>query len=196
MSESFAELFEESLTFIEMTPGSLVNATVVEVTPDFVTVSAGLKSEGVIPAEQFKNEAGEITVVRGDVVEVALESVEDGFGETKLSRERAKRAEAWAVLATAYEAGETVTGRVSGRARGGLTVMVNGINAFLPGSLVDTRPLRDTSHLDDQDLELKIVKLDEKSNNIVVSRRAILEEANSEEREKLLPSRACLRFTE
>ena len=186
MSESFADLFEESLEQVNMTPGSIITGTVVGIENDFVVVTAGLKSDGVIPIDQFKNGAGELEVAVGDEVQVALESLEDGFGETKLSRERAKRAEAWAVLAKAYEAGETVTGRISGRVRGGLTVMVNGINAFLPGSLVDTRPLRDTSHLDDQDLELKIVKLDEKSNNIVVSRRAILEEANSEEREKLL----------
>lgn len=186
MSESFADLFEESLEQVNMKPGSIITGTVVGIENDFVVVTAGLKSDGVIPIEQFKNAAGELEVAVGDEVQVALESLEDGFGETKLSRERAKRAEAWAVLAKAYEAGETVTGRISGRVRGGLTVLVNGINAFLPGSLVDTRPLRDTSHLDDQDLELKIVKLDEKSNNIVVSRRAILEEANSEEREKLL----------
>lgn len=186
MSESFADLFEESLEQVNMTPGSIITGTVVGIENDFVVVTAGLKSDGVIPIDQFKNAAGELEVAVGDEVQVALESLEDGFGETKLSRERAKRAEAWAVLAKSYEAGETVTGRISGRVRGGLTVMVNGINAFLPGSLVDTRPLRDTSHLDDQDLELKIVKLDEKSNNIVVSRRAILEEANSEEREKLL----------
>ena len=186
MSESFADLFEESLEQVNMTPGSIITGTVVGIENDFVVVTAGLKSDGVIPIDQFKNAAGELEVAVGDEVQVALESLEDGFGETKLSRERAKRAEAWAVLAKAYEAGETVTGRISGRVRGGLTVMVNGINAFLPGSLVDTRPLRDTSHLDDQDLELKIVKLDENSNNIVVSRRAILEEANSEEREKLL----------
>jgi small subunit ribosomal protein S1 len=186
MSESFADLFEESLEQVNMTPGSIITGTVVGIENDFVVVTAGLKSDGVIPIDQFKNAAGELEVAVGDEVQVALESLEDGFGETKLSRERAKRAEAWAVLAKAFEAGETVTGRISGRVRGGLTVMVNGINAFLPGSLVDTRPLRDTSHLDDQDLELKIVKLDEKSNNIVVSRRAILEEANSEEREKLL----------
>jgi small subunit ribosomal protein S1 len=186
MSESFADLFEASLEQVNMTPGSIITGTVVGIENDFVVVTAGLKSDGVIPIDQFKSAAGELEVAVGDEVQVALESLEDGFGETKLSRERAKRAEAWAVLAKAYEAGETVTGRISGRVRGGLTVLVNGINAFLPGSLVDTRPLRDTSHLDDQDLELKIVKLDEKSNNIVVSRRAILEEANSEEREKLL----------
>jgi len=186
MSESFADLFEESLEQVNMTPGSIITGTVVGIENDFVVVTAGLKSDGVIPIDQFKNAAGELEVAVGDEVQVALESLEDGFGETKLSRERAKRAEAWGVLANAYEAGDTVTGRISGRVRGGLTVMVNGINAFLPGSLVDTRPLRDTSHLDDQDLELKIVKLDEKSNNIVVSRRAILEEANSEERDKLL----------
>ena len=154
MSESFADLFEESLEQVNMTPGSIITGTVVGIENDFVVVTAGLKSDGVIPIDQFKNAAGELEVAVGDEVQVALESLEDGFGETKLSRERAKRAEAWTVLATAYESGETVTGRISGRVRGGLTVMVNGINAFLPGSLVDTRPLRDTSHLDDQDLEL------------------------------------------
>ena len=186
MSESFADLFEESLEQINMKPGSIVTGTVVGIENDFVVVTAGLKSDGAIPIEQFKNDAGELEVAVGDEVAVALESLEDGFGETKLSRERAKRSEAWAVLAKAFEAGDIVKGVINGSVRGGLTVTVNGINAFLPGSLVDTRPLRDTSHLNDQDLDLKIVKLDEKSNNIVVSRRAVLDEANSEEREKLL----------
>lgn len=186
MSESFADLFEESLQQVEMTPGAIITATVVSIENDFVVVSAGLKSDGVIPVEQFRNDAGEIEVQVGDEVRVALESFEDGFGETKLSREKAKRAEAWQVLETAYEKGEVVTGRISGRVRGGLTVDLNGINAFLPGSLVDMRPLRDTSHLENQDLEFKLVKLDQRSNNIVVSRRAVLEEANSEDREKLL----------
>ncbi|NVK00201.1 MAG: 30S ribosomal protein S1 [Oceanospirillaceae bacterium] len=186
MSESFADLFEESLQQVEMTPGAIITATVISIENDFVVVSAGLKSDGVIPVEQFRNEAGEIEVQVGDEVRVALESFEDGFGETKLSREKAKRAEAWLVLESAFEKGEVVTGRISGRVRGGLTVDLNGINAFLPGSLVDMRPLRDTSHLENQDLEFKLVKLDQRSNNIVVSRRAVLEEANSEDREKLL----------
>ena len=186
MSESFADLFEASLEQINMKPGSIITGTVVGIENDFVVVTAGLKSDGAIPIEQFKNDAGELEVAVGDEVSVALESLEDGFGETKLSRERAKRAEAWGVLAQAFESGDIVKGMINGSVRGGLTVTVNGINAFLPGSLVDTRPLRDTSHLNDQELDLKIVKLDEKSNNVVVSRRAVLDEANSEEREKLL----------
>ena len=186
MSESFADLFEESLQQVEMTPGAIITATVVSIENDFVVVSAGLKSDGAIPVEQFRNDAGELEVKVGDEVRVALESLEDGFGETKLSREKAKRSEAWQVLESAYEDGTIVTGRINGRVRGGLTVDINGISAFLPGSLVDMRPLRDTSHLENQELEFKLVKLDQRSNNIVVSRRAVLEESNSEEREKLL----------
>ncbi len=186
MSESFADLFEASLEQVNMNPGSIITGTVVGIENDFVVVNAGLKSDGVIAIEQFKNAKGELEVAVGDEVQVALESLEDGFGETKLSRERAKRAEAWVVLEKAFEAGEIISGRVSGRVRGGLTVTVNGLSAFLPGSLVDSRPLRDTSHLEGQDIEIKIVKLDERTNNIVVSRRAVLEEANSEERDKLL----------
>ncbi|MEY3038549.1 MAG: hypothetical protein RL143_1116 [Pseudomonadota bacterium] len=186
MSESFADLFEASLEQVNMNPGSIITGTVVGIENDFVVVNAGLKSDGVIPIEQFKNAKGELEVAVGDEVQVALESLEDGFGETKLSRERAKRAEAWVVLEKAFEAGEIISGRVSGRVRGGLTVTVNGLSAFLPGSLVDSRPLRDTSHLEGQDIEIKIVKIDERTNNIVVSRRAVLEEANSEERDKLL----------
>ncbi|RVU86224.1 30S ribosomal protein S1 [Leucothrix sargassi] len=190
MSESFAELFEESLTFIEMTPGSLVNATVVEVTPDFVTVSAGLKSEGVIPAEQFKNEAGELTVEKGDVVEVALESVEDGFGETKLSREKARRLRAWEVLEEALENDEIITGIISGKVKGGFTVELGDIRAFLPGSLVDVRPVRDTTYLEGKELEFKLIKLDQRRNNVVVSRRAVVEEEYSAERDALLETLA------
>lgn len=186
MSESFAELFEESLKDLDMAPGSIVTGTVVAIDNDFVIVNAGLKSEGVIPLDQFRNESGEVTLKVGDEVKVALETLEDGFGSTQLSREKAKRAEAWAVLEKAYAGEETVTGHITGKVRGGLTVDVNGINAFLPGSLVDIRPLRDTSHLEGQELEFKLVKLDARSNNIVVSRRAVLEAAYSEEREKLL----------
>ncbi|WP_432696344.1 30S ribosomal protein S1 [Marinobacterium sp. YM272] len=186
MSESFAELFEESLKDLDMAPGSIVTGTVVAIDNDFAIVNAGLKSEGVIPLDQFRNEDGEVTLQVGDEVRVALEALEDGFGSTQLSREKAKRAEAWAVLEQAYESEETVTGHITGKVRGGLTVDVNGINAFLPGSLVDIRPLRDTSHLEGQELEFKLVKLDARTNNIVVSRRAVLEAVYSEEREKLL----------
>ena len=186
MSESFAELFEESLKDLDMAPGSIVIGTVVAIDNDFVIVNAGLKSEGVIPLEQFRDEEGNVDLKVGDEVKVALESLEDGFGSTQLSREKARRAEAWSVLEQAYNQEETVSGHITGKVRGGLTVDVNGINAFLPGSLVDIRPLRDTSHLEGQDLEFKVVKLDARTNNIVVSRRAVLEAAYSEEREKLL----------
>jgi small subunit ribosomal protein S1 len=188
MSESFAELFEESLTYIEMTPGSLVNASVVEVTPDFVTVSAGLKSEGVIPADEFKNDLGEITVKPGDIVEVALESVEDGFGETRLSREKARRLRAWEILEEAIENDEIITGIITGKVRGGFTVELGDIRAFLPGSLVDVRPVRDTTFLEGKELEFKLIKLDQRRNNVVVSRRAVVEEEYSAEREALLES--------
>ena len=186
MSESFAELFEESLKELEMAPGSIVTGTVVAVENDFVIVNAGLKSEGAIPLEQFKDDKGQLTVAVGDQVKVALEALEDGFGTTLLSREKARRAESWGVLESAYEANETVTGYITGKVRGGLTVDVNGISAFLPGSLVDVRPVRDTAYLEGQELELKLVKLDARTNNIVVSRRAVLEAAYNEEREKLL----------
>lgn len=186
MSESFAELFEESLQELEMAPGAIVTGTVIAIDNDFVVVNAGLKSEGVIPKHQFLNEQGELTIAEGDEVKVALESLEDGFGSTLLSRDKAKRAEAWAELEKAFEADEIVKGHITGKVRGGFTVNVNSINAFLPGSLVDVRPLRDTSHLESQELDLKLVKLDAKRNNIVVSRRAVLEAAYSEEREKLL----------
>ncbi|MGH1461455.1 MAG: 30S ribosomal protein S1 [Neptuniibacter sp.] len=186
MSESFAELFEESLQELEMAPGAIVTGIVVAIENDYVVVHAGLKSEGVIPKSQFLNDQGELTIAEGDEVKVALEAIEDGYGTTQLSREKAKRAEAWAELEKAYEADEIVKGHITGKVRGGFTVNVNTINAFLPGSLVDVRPLRDTSHLESQELELKLVKLDAKRNNIVVSRRAVLEAAYSEEREKLL----------
>lgn len=186
MSESFAQLFEESLQELEMAPGSIVTGTVVAIENDFVIVNAGLKSEGVIPAEQFRDSKGQLTVTVGDEVKVALEAMEDGFGSTQLSREKAKRAEIWQQLEKAMEAGENIKGYISGRVRGGLTVDLAGLSAFLPGSLVDVRPLRDTAHLEGQELEFRLVKLDERSNNIVVSRRAVLEEAYSEEREKLL----------
>ncbi len=186
MSESFAELFEESLSLTEMTPGALINSIVVDVNPDFVTVSAGLKSEGIIPAEQFKNSAGEITVKPGDVVEVALESVEDGFGETKLSREKARRSRAWEVLQEAYDNEDIISGLITGKVKGGFTVELGAIRAFLPGSLVDVRPVRDTAYLEGKELEFKLIKLDQRRNNVVVSRRAVVEEEYSAEREALL----------
>lgn len=186
MSESFADLFEESLQELNMAPGSIVTGTVIAIENDFVIVNAGLKSEGVIPREQFVDEQGDLTIAVGDEVKVALESVEDGFGATQLSREKAKRAEAWAVLETAFENGEIIKGEITGKVRGGFTVTMGAVSAFLPGSLLDIRPLRDSSHLEGKELEFKLVKLDVKRNNIVVSRRAVLEELNSADREKLL----------
>ncbi len=186
MSESFAELFEESLNATQMRPGSIVTGTVVSVGSDVVVVNAGLKSEGMIPVEQFRNENGEIEVAVGDQVDVALEAVEDGFGATRLSREKAKRAESWTRLEKAHDADETVTGRIIDKVKGGFTVELQDIRAFLPGSLVDVRPVRDTSYLEGKDLEFKVIKLDRKRNNVVVSRRAVVETESSEEREALL----------
>jgi small subunit ribosomal protein S1 len=175
MSESFAELFEESLVNQQMQPGSIVIGTVADIRNDMVVVNAGLKSEGVIPAAQFYNEAGELEVAVGDQVEVVLETVEDGFGETRLSREKAKRARAWKVLEEAFEENATVKGIFSGKVKGGFTVDISDIRAFLPGSLVDVRPVRDTSYLEGKELEFKVIKLDAKRNNVVVSRRAVIE---------------------
>ncbi|ASP40388.1 30S ribosomal protein S1 [Bacterioplanes sanyensis] len=186
MSESFAELFEESLKELDMQPGSIVTGTVVDIDSDWVTVNSGLKSEAVIPRAQFLNENGELEVAIGDETQVSLEAVEDGFGETKLSREKAKRAESWKELEKAFEADEMVTGIINGKVKGGFTVDLKNIRAFLPGSLVDVRPVRDTAHLEGKELEFKVIKLDAKRNNVVVSRRAVLEAANSQEREELL----------
>ena len=186
MSESFAELFEESLKTVEMVPGAIVTGVVIDVDRDWVTVHAGLKSEGVIPASQFLDEQGECTLQVGDEVQVALEAVEDGFGATRLSREKAKRAEAWIALEAAHNADEVVKGVISGKVKGGFTVDVQGLRAFLPGSLVDVRPIRETAHLEDKPLEFKVIKLDAKRNNVVVSRRAVMEQVNSAEREELL----------
>ncbi len=188
MSESFAELFEESLKNIEMKPGAIVSGVVVDIDSDWVTVHAGLKSEGIIPKAQFQDENGELTIALGDEVQVALDAVEDGFGETRLSREKAKRMEAWGELEKAFEAEDIVKGVISGKVKGGFTVDVNTIRAFLPGSLVDVRPVRDTSHLEGKELEFKVIKLDQKRNNVVVSRRSVLEAENSAEREQLLGS--------
>ena len=186
MTESFAQLFEESLKTIETRPGSIVRGVVVAIDKDIVLVDAGLKSESAIPAEQFKNAQGELEIQVGDEVDVALDAVEDGFGETLLSREKAKRHEAWITLEKAYEEAETVTGVINGKVKGGFTVELNGIRAFLPGSLVDVRPVRDTLHLEGKELEFKVIKLDQKRNNVVVSRRAVIESENSAERDQLL----------
>ncbi len=186
MSESFADLFEESLNGLDMQQGSIVIGTVVDIDSDWVIVNAGLKSEAVIPRAQFLDDKGELEVSVGDEVHVALEAVEDGFGETKLSREKAKRAESWKELEKAFEAQEVVTGVINGKVKGGFTVDVATIRAFLPGSLVDVRPVRDTAHLEGKELEFKVIKLDQKRNNVVVSRRAVLETANSQERDELL----------
>ncbi|MEZ5505203.1 MAG: 30S ribosomal protein S1 [Gammaproteobacteria bacterium] len=186
MSESFAQLFEESLKELDMNPGSIVKGTIVSIDDDWVTVYAGLKSEGVIPRDQFLSERGELEIAVGDEVDVALESLEDGFGETRLSREKAKRAESWKRLEKAFEASEVVKGIINGKVKGGFTVDIESVRAFLPGSLVDVRPVRDTAHLEGKELEFKVIKLDAKRNNVVVSRRAVLEAENSAEREALL----------
>jgi len=188
MSESFADLFEESLTTIEMAPGSIVTGTVVDIDNDWVVVHAGLKSEGIIPKSQFVDENGNCSLSIGDQVKVAMEVVDDGFGETRLSREKARRAESWMMLDDAFQNSEVITGIINGKVKGGFTVDVSDIRAFLPGSLVDIRPLRETAHLEGKPLEFKVIKLDQKRNNVVVSRRAVLEEENSVEREALLES--------
>ncbi|MCP1065631.1 30S ribosomal protein S1 [Serratia symbiotica] len=186
MTESFAQLFEESLKTIETRPGSIVHGTVVAIDKDVVLVDAGLKSESAIPAEQFKNVQGELEIQVGDEVDVALDAIEDGFGETLLSREKAKRHEVWITLEKAYEDAETVVGVINSKVKGGFTVELNGVRAFLPGSLVDVRPVRDTLHLEGKELEFKVIKLDQKRNNVVVSRRAVIESENSAERDQLL----------
>ena len=188
MSESFAELLEESLQSLEMSPGSIVTGTVVEIDDDWVVVHAGLKSEGVIPKDQFRDERGNIELNVGDQIKVAMEIIDDGWGETRLSREKAKRAESWQKLENAIENDEVVNGIISGKVKGGFTVDIEEVRAFLPGSLVDVRPLRDTLHLEGKPLEFKVIKIDQKRNNVVVSRRAVLEAENSQEREQLLAS--------
>ncbi|GFD70471.1 30S ribosomal protein S1 [Alteromonas sp. KUL156] len=186
MTENFAQLFEESLQELETRPGSIVKGTVVSIDKDIVLVDAGLKSESAIPADQFKNAEGELEIAIGDEVDVALDAVEDGFGETILSREKAKRHEAWVELEKAYEDKVTIKGVINGKVKGGFTVEVNSVRAFLPGSLVDVRPVRDTTHLEGKELEFKVIKLDAKRNNVVVSRRAVIEAESSQERESLL----------
>jgi small subunit ribosomal protein S1 len=188
MSESFAELFEESFASQQIKSGAIIKGTVVEVNDDVVLISAGLKSEAVIPIEQFRNESGEANVSVGDEFEVALEAVEDGFGETKLSREKAVRARTWIELEKAFEKSEVVTGVINGRVKGGFTVEIDNVRAFLPGSLVDVRPVRDPGYLEGKSLEFKVIKLDQRRNNVVVSRRAVVEQEYSAEREQLLES--------
>jgi len=186
MSESFAELLEESFSKLNMKAGSIVEGTVVDVRNDVVVVNAGLKSEGVISIAQFKSERGEVNVAVCDVVEVALDAIEDGYGETRLSREKARRAKAWNELERISESGETIIGIITGKVKGGFTVELPDIRAFLPGSLVDVRPVRDTSYLEGKELEFKVIKLDQRRNNVVVSRRAVVETEFSAERETLL----------
>ena len=186
MSESFAELLEESFSKLNMTPGSIVEGIVVDVRNDIVVVNAGLKSEGIISIDQFKTERGEVNVAVGDVVEVALDAIEDGYGETRLSREKARRAKAWSELERISESGESVIGIITGKVKGGFTVELPDIRAFLPGSLVDVRPVRDTAYLEGKELEFKVIKLDQRRNNVVVSRRAVVETEFSAERETLL----------
>ena len=188
MSESFAELFEESLETIEMEPGSIVTGTVVDIDNERVVVHAGLKSEGNIPKSQFLNDTGDFSLAIGDQVKVVMEIVDDGSGETRMSREKARRAESWQMLEGAFSNNEVVSGVINGKVKGGFTVDISDIRTFLPGSLVDIRPLRETAHLEGKPLEFKVIKLDQKRNNVVVSRRAVLEQENSEEREALLAS--------
>ncbi|WP_399679604.1 30S ribosomal protein S1 [Xenophilus sp.] len=186
-TESFAELFEQSQAHLaKLKPGAIVTGTVVDVRSDVVVINAGLKSEGIVPIEQFRNEEGEIDVGVGDTVKVALDALENGFGETVLSREKAKRAMVWDELEEALEKNETITGRISGKVKGGFTVDIKDVRAFLPGSLVDVRPVRDPVYLEGKELEFKLIKLDRKRNNVVVSRRAVVESEHSEEREALL----------
>jgi len=186
MTESFAELFEQSLASQSLTPGTIITGTVVEIRDEVVVVNAGLKSEGIVPIYQFRSLDGELEVAVGDSVEVSLEAIEDGYGETRLSREKAKRAMVWDKLENAFTGEETIQGKISGKVKGGFTVDINDIRAFLPGSLVDVRPVRDPAYLEGKDLDFKIIKLDRKRNNVVVSRRAVVELEFSAEREELL----------
>lgn len=184
--ESFAAMFAESVSRQEMRAGEVITAEVIRIDQNHVVVNAGLKSESFIPVEEFMNDQGELDVKEGDFISVAIEALEDGRGETRLSRDRAKRLAAWLSLEKALESSELITGTVTGKVKGGLTVMTNGIRAFLPGSLVDTRPVKDTSHIEGKTLEFKVIKLDRKRNNVVLSRRAVVETSMGEERSKLL----------
>src|SRR5678816_741319 len=186
MTESFAQLFEQSIANQRIRPGMILSGLIVNVGDDMVVVNVGLKSEAVIPLEQFKNERGEIEVKAGDSVEVALDAMEDGTGETRLSREKAKRARTWTRLEESFNKSEIVTGTITGRVKGGFTVEIDNVRAFLPGSLVDVRPVRDTAYLEGKSLEFKVIKLDQKRNNVVVSRRAVVEQEFSAERSALM----------
>ena len=188
MSESFAELFEDSQKIINMRPGAIITGVVVDIDSDWVTVHAGLKSEGVIPLAQFLDDSGELEVNLGDTVQVSMDAVDDGFGETRLSREKAKRAESWQVLENVHLTQEVIRGVISSRVKGGFTVEIRDIRAFLPGSLVDLRPLRENEDLEGKEMDFKVIKLDQKRNNVVVSRKSVLEDENSAEREALLES--------
>src|SRR5476649_155155 len=185
-TESFAALFEESLTRQDMRAGEVISAEVVRVDHNFVVVNAGLKSEAYIPLEEFLNDAGEVEVQAGDFVSVAIDALENGYGDTILSRDKAKRLASWLSLEKALDNNELVTGTITGKVKGGMTVMVNGIRAFLPGSLVDTRPVKDTTPYEGKTLEFRVIKLDRKRNNVVLSRRAVIEATQGEERAKLL----------
>src|SRR5688500_10322982 len=186
MSESFASMFEESLQRSEMRTGEVITAEVVRIEHSFVVVNAGLKSEAYVPIEEFKNDKGEIEVQVGDFVSVAIDAIENGYGDTILSRDKAKRLASWMSLEKALESGEFVTGTTSGKVKGGLTVLVNGIRAFLPGSLIDTRPIKDLTPYENKTMEFKVIKLDRKRNNVVLSRRAVVEASMGEERAKLM----------
>jgi small subunit ribosomal protein S1 len=190
MTESFADLFEESVANLNLKPGTMIMGTVIDVNDDFVVVNAGLKSEGTIPKEQFLDANGDLEIAIGDQVEVALDAVEDGFGATRLSREKAKLHHAWLSLEKAFDDQDIITGRINGKVKGGFTVDLGQVRGFLPGSLVDVRPVRDTAYLEGKDLEFKVIKLDQQRNNVVVSRRAVVEAEYSEEREKLLETQA------
>jgi small subunit ribosomal protein S1 len=187
-TETFAALFEESLSRKEMRVGEVITAEVIRADDNYVVVNAGLKSESYIPIEEFRNDRGEVEVKTGDFVKVAIESLEDGHGETRLSRDKAKRLAAWLDLEEALEKGNVVTGIINGKVKGGLTVTVNGIRAFLPGSLVDVRPVKDTGPYENKQMDFKVIKLDRKRNNVVVSRRAVLEATQGAERDALLAS--------
>ena len=188
MTESFAALLEESLSHRKLQPGAIVKATVVDMDDNFVTVHAGLKSEALIPIQEFRNDQGELEVGIGDVAEVALKAIEDGYGETVLSREEARLNKQWIVLEDAFEKAEPIDGIITDKVKGGFTVMVGDVRAFLPGSLVDIRPVRDVTHLEGREIQFKVIKLDRKRNNVVVSRRAVLEESYVEERRTLIES--------
>jgi len=186
MSEDFSRLLEESISKLQVKPGTIINGTVIDVKKDLVIVNAGLKSEGMIPIDQFIGFDGKVEVQEGDTVEVSVDAIEDGFGETKLSREKAKKARAWVSLTEAFDQKKILEGRITGKVKGGFTVDLADIKAFLPGSLVDVRPVRETTYLEGKDLEFIVIKIDKKRNNVVVSRKAVLESENSEERDELI----------